>query len=175
MHEKKTDRINEFISKYKYWLSSFLLLVVVLESFYLLWHENYFMPDLEKRVNVLENKISNIDKNDSDSSNKLNVDELINQSKTASIGNDNGKIAGVSTENKSTVEKKQVQLSVGKVNINSASASELDSLPGIGPTYASRIIDYRSQKGGFKNLDEIKNIKGIGDATFNKIKDKITL
>jgi comEA protein len=61
------------------------------------------------------------------------------------------------------------------VNLNTASAQELDSLPGIGPTYAQRIIDYRQQHNGFKSITEIKNIKGIGDKTFDKLKDRISI
>jgi len=63
----------------------------------------------------------------------------------------------------------------GKININTASASELDGLPGIGPTYAERIIEYRNSNGGFKTADELKNVKGIGDKTFDKLKDYVTI
>lgn len=63
----------------------------------------------------------------------------------------------------------------GRININTASLSELDSLPGIGPTYAQRIIDYRNANGGFKSTDELKNVKGIGDKTFEKFKDSVTM
>lgn len=62
-----------------------------------------------------------------------------------------------------------------KVNINTAGIGELDSLPGIGPAYAQRIIDYRQANGGFKSIEEIKNVKGIGDKTFEKFKDKIAI
>lgn len=63
----------------------------------------------------------------------------------------------------------------GLVNINTASEQELDTLPGIGPAMAKRIIEYRTTEGGFKKLEDIKNIKGIGDAKFNKLKDKICI
>ncbi|TSC92699.1 MAG: competence protein ComEA [Candidatus Berkelbacteria bacterium Athens1014_28] len=63
----------------------------------------------------------------------------------------------------------------GKININSATQSQLESLPGIGSTYAQRIIDYRNQHGGFKSTIEIKNVKGIGDKTYLKFKDLITI
>jgi len=63
----------------------------------------------------------------------------------------------------------------GLININTASASELDTLPGIGETYAARIIEYREANGGFKSTEEIKNVKGIGDVTYEKLKDKITV
>lgn len=60
-----------------------------------------------------------------------------------------------------------------KINLNSASAAELDLLPGIGPTYAGRIIDYREANGGFKSIEQIQNVKGIGPKTFEKLRDKI--
>jgi len=63
----------------------------------------------------------------------------------------------------------------GKVNINSATAEQLDTLPGIGPAYAARIIQYRESNGAFGSIEEIKEVSGIGDATFGKIKDLITI
>jgi len=63
----------------------------------------------------------------------------------------------------------------GKVNINTATAEELDTLPGVGPSIAQRIIDYRTANGPFRSIEDIKNVKGIGDATFEKLKDKITV
>ncbi|KKQ90007.1 MAG: Competence protein ComEA helix-hairpin-helix repeat protein [Berkelbacteria bacterium GW2011_GWA2_38_9] len=62
-----------------------------------------------------------------------------------------------------------------KININTSSAAELDKLPGIGPTYAQRIIDYRDAHGGFKSISEIQNVKGIGPKTFEKLKDMIEI
>lgn len=67
------------------------------------------------------------------------------------------------------------QITSSKININTASAAELDKLSGIGPTYAQRIIDYRNAQGGFKSITEIQNIKGIGPVTFEKIKDQIEI
>ena len=61
------------------------------------------------------------------------------------------------------------------ININTATLSELDSLPGIGPAYAQRIIDYRTSKGGFSSINDLLNVKGIGNKTLEKFKDKITL
>ncbi len=62
----------------------------------------------------------------------------------------------------------------GLININSASLDSLMSLPGIGEVYAKRIIDYRNNK-KFSSIEEIKNISGIGDKTFEKLKDLITI
>jgi len=61
------------------------------------------------------------------------------------------------------------------VNINFATQTELENLPGIGPTLAKRIIDYRSQYGFFDSIDSIKDVPGFGEAVFEKIKDLITV
>lgn len=62
-----------------------------------------------------------------------------------------------------------------KININTATKEQLIALPEIGEVIAQRIIDYRNEYGGFDTISEIKNVKGIGDAKFNKIKDMITV
>jgi competence protein ComEA len=62
-----------------------------------------------------------------------------------------------------------------KININTASVAELDTLPGIGPALAQRIIDYRTQHGDFKTIEDLKKVRGIGEALFNQIKDLITV
>ena len=62
-----------------------------------------------------------------------------------------------------------------KVNINTATQEELDTLPGIGPSIASKIIDYREQNGKFNSIEEIKEVSGIGDAKYEKIKASITI
>lgn len=61
------------------------------------------------------------------------------------------------------------------ININTASLEELDSLPGIGPSIAQRIIDYRDQNGPFAAIEDILNVSGIGPSTFDQIKDLITV
>lgn len=61
------------------------------------------------------------------------------------------------------------------ININTATLDELDLLPGIGPSIAQAIIDYRTANGPFKTIEDINAVKGIGDALFAKIKDSITV
>jgi comEA protein len=60
-----------------------------------------------------------------------------------------------------------------KVNINKATAAELDALPGIGPAKAQAIIDYRNQNGDFKTIEDIQKVKGIKAGAFSKISDLI--
>jgi len=68
------------------------------------------------------------------------------------------------------------QNSGGKVNINTASVEELDkALPGIGPTLAQRIVDYREQHGPFRSPEDLKNVSGIGERRFEQIKDLVTI
>ena len=62
-----------------------------------------------------------------------------------------------------------------KININKASLVELEVLPGIGPATAQKIIDYRDKNGPFKQIEEIKNVSGIGVKKFEQIRDKITI
>ena len=61
------------------------------------------------------------------------------------------------------------------ININKATETELQTLPGIGASLASRIIEYRSQNGKFGSIEEIKNVNGIGDSKFENIKDLISV
>ncbi len=68
-----------------------------------------------------------------------------------------------------------LNLLVTKISINEASVEDFDSLPGIGQTYASRIVEYRSINGEFLYLEQLMEISGIGQTVFNKIKDLITL
>lgn len=63
----------------------------------------------------------------------------------------------------------------GKVNLNKATEEELQTLPGIGPSKAKAIIQYRQEHGGFKSVDELKNVSGIGDKTFEKLKPEISV
>jgi competence protein ComEA len=61
------------------------------------------------------------------------------------------------------------------LNINTASASELETLPGIGPTYARRIVEYREQNGPFATIEEVMEVKGIGPGTFAKLEGLIAV
>jgi comEA protein len=62
-----------------------------------------------------------------------------------------------------------------KININTASLDELQKLPRVGPQVAQRIIDYRKEHGNFRKIEEIMKVRGIGERTFNQLKDLITV
>lgn len=61
------------------------------------------------------------------------------------------------------------------VNLNTATAAQLDALPGIGKATAERIIEYRQKAGGFKKTEELMNVQGIGEKNFLKLKPLVTV
>ena len=65
------------------------------------------------------------------------------------------------------------EVKTSKVNINTAKQTELETLTGIGPSIALKIINYREENGEFKTIEDIKNVPGIGDAKFENIKENI--
>ena len=69
----------------------------------------------------------------------------------------------------------KTQEQAGLVNINTADARLLDTLPGIGPAMAQRIIEYRETQGRFETVEDLKRVRGIGEAKFAKLKDKVCL
>lgn len=112
-----------------------------------------------KQINlayVLEDgmKINIPSKNDNSNENINNTENYITKEKLNSSNNTN--IAKTS-----------------KININSATQTELETLPGIGPSTALKIINYRKEKGKFNKIEDIKNVNGIGESKFNKIKEFI--
>ena len=62
-----------------------------------------------------------------------------------------------------------------KININKATQTELETIPGVGPSTALKIIDYRDENGKFSSIEDIRNVSGIGDAKYEKMKDYIAV
>ena len=79
------------------------------------------------------------------------------------------------TKASSSAEESGTEPAAGKVNLNTAGSEELETLPGIGPVTANKIVTYRSKNGAFTKLEDLKLVDGIGDKTFDDVKDQITL
>ena len=109
---------------------------------------------------------------------QVNLAYVLQDGQKIYIPNKNEKISAYTSENmgenieqnNTTTKKKGA-----KVNINTAGVEELDQLPGIGPAIAQRIIDYRKEHGECKKVEDVQEVKGIGDAKFSEIKDSITV
>ena len=65
------------------------------------------------------------------------------------------------------------ELFAGRINLNTATATELEALPSIGPSLAQRIVEYRADNGSFVSVEDVRNVSGIGEATYELIKDNI--
>jgi competence protein ComEA len=62
-----------------------------------------------------------------------------------------------------------------KVNLNTATLAQLDTLPGVGPVLAQRILGYRTNHGGFRSVTDLRQVDGIGDSRFEQLKDLVTV
>lgn len=93
--------------------------------------------------------------------NEININNQIDEEQTSKY------ITSASELNEDTNQ------NTDKVNINTANQTELETLPGIGPATALKIINYRKEKGKFKSIEDIKEVSGIGDTKYEKIKDLI--
>jgi competence protein ComEA len=82
---------------------------------------------------------------------------------------------GLALGSVSVMAQKPAAAAPEKVNLNSATAEQLQGLPGIGPATAKNILDYRAKVGKFNKVEEIINVKGVGEKKFMKIKDRLIL
>ena len=72
-------------------------------------------------------------------------------------------------------DRKAAAAAATPVNLNTATAAQIAGLPGVGPKAAQRIVEYRQKNGGFKKIEELMNVKGIGEKSFLKLKPLITV
>ena len=82
---------------------------------------------------------------------------------------------GLALSSVSVLAQKSGPAATEKVNLNTATVEQLKSLPGIGPAMAKLIVEHRTKAGKFTRIEEIMNIKGIGEKKFQKIKDRLTV
>ena len=118
---------------------------------------------MEKETDAMEKKIDAMEKETESAAENSShaIQDLEDETENGTVKE---RVKELVSENKS-----------GKININTASSEELQSLKGIGPSTASSIIAYREEYGGFSSIEEIMNVKRIGEKTFAKIKDRISV
>ena len=122
----------------------------------------------EKRENLEGSKKAKKEENPEIS--KEDSEEESKAGSKAEIGEDGGKKDAGIADSREEIQQNQKEK---KININTATEQELESLKGIGPATAKNIIRYREEYGGFSSIEEIKNVKRIGDKIFEKIKADI--
>lgn len=98
-----------------------------------------------------------------------------NEEEKKQTNNENSTIYNNSSNTNVAITEKLETKNNKKVNINTASQTELETLPGIGPSTALKIIEYRNQNGKFKKIQDIQNVSGIGDSKYKKIENLIVV
>lgn len=172
---KKENIFELLVEKYRFWIGGILILAILGGSGVLIYRENYKMPSIDGRIKNLELRITELEQE----KNKAQETSFQTNSKTqaSSTQTEQGQVAGTSSADPSAsvgMTKPANQPTAGKININTATLAELDTLVGIGPAKAKAIIDYRNTKGGFKTIDELDNVSGIGKATIDKFRDMVS-
>ena len=176
------NKIDGAIEKYRFWIGGVLTVVILTGCGVLFWRENIAKPSFADRISQLEDRVDKLENNQetiineqtSSNAQSLNIQALNIQPQ------DTGEVAGVGTETTKIPDQVRNDSSAvvtpqGKINLNTASQSQLELLPGIGPVTAGYIIDYRNQHGGFKSIGELDNVKNIGQKTIEKFKDLVSL
>ena len=123
----------------------------------------------EKDLSTSEAPTEETDEQNSQSASNVSAND--NTAKNESPAN----TSASSAKNKPAAKPAPEKANQGTININTASKSELISLPGIGEVKAQAIIDYREKYGAFYSTEEIMNVKGIGEKTYANLKDLICI
>lgn len=149
--------MNEKIKKIKNIVIILLILAAVL---------GLILSRIQPKVGELDEKITFYSKSpeNAEISTKTEGQEGQNQTESDANSSDNSDTSGIVSAPEN-----------GKISLNKATKEELMSLPGIGETKALAIIEYRNRYNGFVSIEEITQVKGIGESTFNKIKAYLSL
>lgn len=186
--EKERPKLESWLETHKYKIG-FVLILILLIGAAIYGLGNYKDQSVDEQptltANSLKEEMNKIKQENSTLKNQVaDLNQKLDEIKNALINNpaagenntaNSGKVAGVSVSRQPTPQSSGSQQTPGIININTASASELEKLPGVGPARAEAIIQYRNANGGFKTPEEIMNISGIGEKTFEKMKGMITV
>lgn len=160
--------MKDLFEKYSNWIGLGLIILSLIGGTLLIMkkgalagesNKNSLMEEKNQKISELENKITDLE-------------GQIEQLKSATPSADSQPATSPSPSASLTPTPSQA---AGKININTATVVQLDSLPGIGPVYAQRIIDYRTANGPFTSIDQVQNVKGIGPKTLEKFRDLVTI
>ncbi|MCQ2495962.1 MAG: helix-hairpin-helix domain-containing protein [Lachnospiraceae bacterium] len=135
------------------------------------YEENIQNAGKEAVVRSLNNYVSENIRDKADTQQGTTVDYV---SETDNMSGNPGK-QSENNGNSGNDDRKKDKKASGRININTATKAELCTLTGIGPAKADKIISFREERGGFEKIEELMQVPGIKEGTFNKIRDKIEL
>ncbi len=163
--------------KYRLYIGLGLIIAVFVGTGALLWQRSNYQGSLNDELIAKDVEINNLKKENQDLKDKLSSFSQAESGQVAGSTSSNS-LSGAnntSTKTSSKTSASSVTTKSSLININTANKSELDKLPGVGATRAQAIIDYRNTNGSFQKPEDIMKVKGIGQATYDKMKGMIEI